>query len=85
MLPDRISECGDQRLVIDPVVRRTGPAPSPRPAATHSSPRFQFTAAMKSLSFCDAFFSSSVLACSVLYEVKNIQPCEGPFPAWARS
>jgi hypothetical protein len=55
------------------------------PSAAHSSARRQSTAAMKSLSFRDAFTSSSVLASSLLYEVKNIQPSDGPLPACARS
>jgi hypothetical protein len=37
---------------------------------------------MKSLSFCDAFSSSLVFACSLLYDVKKNQPSDGPLPAW---
>ncbi len=57
----------------------------PLPALMQLSKERQFTAAMKSLSFCDAFTSSSEFACSVLYVVRNIQPSLGPLPARARS
>ncbi|MNR22297.1 hypothetical protein D3C85_1392440 [compost metagenome] len=38
----------------------------PLPAFTYSAAFFQFNAIIKSLSFCEAFTSSKVLACSVL-------------------
>src|SRR5690606_29572793 len=57
----------------------------PFPALIYSSAFFQLTAAIKSLSFCDAFTSNKLCASSVLYVVKKNHPCDFPLPGCPKS